>query len=432
MEIPLEGTGGRRWILLAALAIAALLIWQAGRIELANYLIRSQSSAKIERGIRLLPGNADAWDRLGRFRQWDLMDPDPSAAIADYKNAVAREPTSPYYWMDLGSAFEDTGDIASAREALGHAEDIYPASADVAWHYGNFLLREGVPAEGIKEIAKAVRIDSSLLPEAVSSVWRASHDVNLIVNQLLPANPNSYFQTIDFFDSTREVEPALVIWQKVVALGQPFELTRSFPFIEELIRDDRSADAQRVWLDALQATSKPHEMPPDHSVVWDGGFTQEFANGGLGWRWEPALGVAIDFDSPRQSGGTRSVRVDFGGSTNLELYGPRQVVAVEPNRTYNFRGFLRTERISTESGVRFSIVDPNHPTQSSLVTNNLTGTNGWTEVDAQISTSPQTHFLLVRAYRYPSRLFENKLTGTAWIADISLIPSFVNGEGEQK
>lgn len=432
MGLPLEETGTRRWVLFAAGAIAALLIWQAGEIELANHLIQSQSSAKIEHGIRLLPGNADAWDRLGRLRQWDLMDADPPAAINDYKRAVALEPTSPYYWMDLGSAFEDAGDFSSAREAFRHAEDIYPASADVAWHYGNFLLREGVANEGINEVAKAVRIDPSLLPEAVSTVWRAKRDVNLIVAEILPPNPISYFDAIDFFDSTHEADAALVIWQKVVALGKPFDLARSFPLIEELIRDDRSADTQRVWLGALQMTGKPHGMFPDHSVVWDGGFTEEFANGGLGWRWEPALGVSIDFDSPRQSASTRSVRVDFGGSTNLELYEPREYVAVEPNRTYLFRGYLRTERISTESGLRFSIVDPNHPTETSLVTENLTGTNGWTQVDAQVSTSPETHFLVIRVYRYPSRLFENKLTGTAWIADISLIPSAASQREAQR
>lgn len=405
------------------MVIAGLLIWQAGQIELADHLVRSKSSSKIERGVRLVPGNADAWDRLGRSRQWDLMDPDPSSSVIDYKQAVEREPTSPYYWMDLGSAFEDAGDMSSARAAFRKAEDVYPASAEVAWHYGNFLLREGGSDEGIKEIAKAIRIDSSLLPEAVSRVWRSSRDVNLLVDQLLPPNLDSYFAAIDFFDSAHEPEPAVIIWHKAVKLGKPFQLKRSFGLIEELIRDDRSDDAERIWLDVLQASGTPRETPSDHSLIWDGGFTQAFSNGGLGWRWDPPLGVAIDFDAARKLSGTRSVRLDFGGSTNLELVEPRQYVPVEPNRIYNFRGYLRTERISTESGLRFSIADPNHVADLNTLTDNLTGTNGWTEVDLQVRTGPQTHFLQIRLYRSPSRLFENKLSGTAWIADISLIPA---------
>ena len=423
MELPLEGNHLRRWCFAASIAIGGLLMWQAGKIWVADRLIQSQSSTKIERGVRLVPGDADAWDRLGRFRQWDFADPDPSAAIVDYKKAVEREPTSPYYWLDLGSGYEDTGDMASARNSFRHAEEIYPASADVAWRYGNFLLRQGTPEEGMKEIAKAVRIDPSLLPQAVSGVWRSSHDVNVLVNQLLPANLDSYFTAIDYFNSTHEPEPALAIWQKIVALGKPFALARSFPLIQELIRDERSEDARRVWLDALQAAGVPNEAPPNGSVVWDGGFAQAFSNGGLGWRWEPPLGVAIDFDSARQISGTRSVRLDFGGSTNLDLSEPSEYVPVEPNRTYDFKGYLRTERISTESGLRFSIVDPNHASEVNVVTDNLTGTNGWTEVTEQIKTSAETHFLLIRVFRYPSRLFENKLSGTAWVADISLVPS---------
>jgi len=423
VELPLVGNNARRWILLGSVAIAAVLIWQATQIALANHLIQSQSSERIERGIRLVPGNADAWDRLGRYRQWDLMNPDPSSAIEDYKNAVQREPTSPYYWMDLASAYEDAGNFGDARAAFRHAEGIYPASADVAWHYGNFLLREGMTEEGISEIGKAVRVDPSLLPQAVSRVWHANHDVNLLVDRILPPTLESYLAAIDFFDYAQEPQPALLIWRRAVMLGEPIPLKRSFPLIDELIWSDRSEDAEQVWLEALRAAGKPHERAPDNSVVWDGEFAEPFSDGGLGWRWEPPIGVAIDFDAARQLSGTRSVRLDFGGSTNLELNEPLQYVPVQPSRIYRFHGYLRTERISTESGLRFSIVDPHHLSDTNVLTDNLTGTNGWTEVNAEVQTGPKTHFLLVRAFRRPSRLFENKLTGTAWIADVSLIAS---------
>jgi tetratricopeptide (TPR) repeat protein len=429
VDFPLESNRARRAALLGSIAIAAILAAQAAQIWLANHRIQSRDSNTIERGVRLMPGNADGWDRLGRFRQWDLMDPDISAAIADYENAVRQEPSSPYYWMDLASAYEDAGDIVRARDAFRRARDVYPASADVAWHYGNFLLRQQESAEGMKEIQRAVRTDGSLLPQAVSRVWHSSHDVNALLDQVLPPNLESYFAALDFFDSLHEAEPGLVIWQKLLAFEKPFLLTRSFPFIEELIREDRSDDARRVWLEALGAAGLPHEAPADQSVVWDGNFTQAFPNGGLGWRWEPPLGVAIDFDGPRQWNGTRSVRLDFGGGTNLELNEPFQYVPIEPNRTYSFRAYLRTERISTESGLRFSIADPHHPGDVSVLTDNLTGTNSWIEENAQISTGPQTHFLLVRLSRSPSRLFENKLNGTAWIADVSLVPSDAQAKG---
>jgi hypothetical protein len=262
-----------------------------------------------------------------------------------------------------------------------------------------------------------------LLPLAISRVWVSSHDVNVLVDQVLPANADAYFQALDFFGSIRDVESSLAVWKRLLSLGQPFPLRRSFPFLDQLIRADRAEDARRVWEQAFEAAGLGHEGHADPSLINDGGFTRNFPNGGLGWRWDAPLGVSIDFDSPRVPNGTRSVRLDFGGGSNTDLDAPYQFVAVEPNRTYHFQGYLRTERITTESGPRFSIVDPHHPGAVNVYTENLTGTNPWTAAEADVSTSAQTHFLLVRLYRSPSRLFENKLGGSAWMAEVSLVPS---------
>jgi hypothetical protein len=410
-------------LLLGSAAIAALMIAQAGRVWLANDRIDSGELTLIEGGTRLVPGNAEGWDRLGRFRQWDFRNPDPAAATLDYERAVREEPLSPYYWMDLAGAYEQTGDIARAQQAYGRAKADYPISADVAWQYGNYLLRQQESSAGLEEIQRAVRTDPSLLPLAISRAWLSTHDVNVLLDQVLPANLNAYFKALDFFQSTQDPKSALVVWNRLLSLGKPFPLASALPFLGELSREDRSKDAQRVWLEAVQASGSSPKPQSDVSLIWDGGFTQDFPNGGLGWYWDSPLGAAIDFDAPRISNGTRSIRLDFGGGNNIDLDAPFQFVPVEAHHTYHFRAYLRTDRITTESGLRFSIIDPHHPGAVNVVTDNLTGTNPWTPSDAEVLTGPETHFLLVRLYRSPSRLFENKLAGTAWIADVSLVPS---------
>jgi hypothetical protein len=44
-------------------------------------------------------------------------------------------------------------------------------------------------------------------------------------------------------------------------------------------------------------------------------------------------------------------------------------------------------------------------------------------VEGDVTTSAETHFLLLRLFRSPSRLFENKLSGTVWVADVRLVPA---------
>jgi tetratricopeptide (TPR) repeat protein len=423
MEIALEALGRRRIVLAVSLVIATPLIFQAGKLWLASHWMDSAKLTPMERGAALVPGDGSAWDRLGRLRQWDFMNSDLPGAIVDYRKAVQDDPRSAHFWMDLASAYETSGDDTRAREAYLHAKSVYPVSGEVAFHYGNFLLREQQYPEAYVELQRAVQTDPTLLPLAISRTWRSSEDVNELLNSLLPANADAYLQALDFFASIHQAEPGLAVWQRILALGQPFPLPRVFPFLEELIREDRADDARRVWLEAVGPAEVLHSEPPNKNLIWNGNFAQDLANGGLDWRWNPLPGIAIEFDSGAAPNGSRAIRVDFNGGSNLAVVAPFQYVPVEPNRSYHFHGYMRTEGITTESGMRFSVTDPNHNGALNVVTDSLTGSHVWTSVDADLITGPTTHFLLVRLFREPSRLFENKLEGTAWIADISLIAS---------
>ena len=427
MQPTLQQGPARVAILVFALAAGALLSYQAVRIWLAYHRIHSTQLEVIERGAALEPGNADAWDLLGRHRQLDFANADPQQALTDYQRAVQDDPLSATFWMNLAGAYEANGDLGSAQNAFERARSVYPLSAEVAWNYGNFLLRQDKEAEGYAEIRHAVQSDPKLLALAISRVWRSSRDANILLDQVLPANVDAYIQALDFFASIRQTDPALAVWRRLISLSQIVALPRTFPFLDELISDDRAADAKQVWIEALTAAGLPHDEPLNHSLVWNGGFSHDFENGGLGWRWNSSTGASIDFDSAPPSYGVRTVRLDFGGGSNLELTEPMQYVPVEPGHAYHFHAYMRTEEITTESGMRFSIVDPNHNNAVNALTENLTGSHPWADTDMEVTTGPETHFLLVRLLRSASRLFDNKLSGTVWIADVSLVPAETQG-----
>jgi len=423
VEIPLRSAWHRWGLVALSLLTAAILIPQACVLWIANHRLNSEQVDVMERGAKLTPGDAAAWDRVGRLRQWDFLRPDLSEAIRDYLKAVHDEPRSAHYWMDLAGAYEVAGDKTRAKDPFARAKAVYPASGEVAFHYGNFLLRQEKYDEAFEELRKAVRADPTLLPLAISRTWRSTEDVNQLINQVLPPNANAYFEAIDFFASSGRAEPALAVWQRLVELNQPFDLPRSFPLIDDLIHEDRGEDARRVWREALAAAGLPHEDPRNNSLIWNGDFSKNFSNGGLDWRWKDVLGADFSFDSTPAGNGFRSVRVDFTGGSNLTLAAPAQYVPVTPGRSYHFHALMRADGITTESGMRFLIADPNHGGAVSAMTENFTGSHDWTPVEADLMTAPQTHFLLVDLIRNPSRLFDNRLAGTVWIADVTLLPS---------
>ncbi|MGB9243257.1 MAG: hypothetical protein WCC03_07900, partial [Candidatus Acidiferrales bacterium] len=245
---------------------------------------------------------------------------------------------------------------------------------------------------------------------------------NVLLNKVLPASEDAYFQAIDFMADNSQTAGALVIWERLLTLGKPVALRRSFPLLEFLIQSDRAEDASRVWREALAAAGLPHSEPANQSLIWNGDFARDFLNGGLDWRWSSPFGASIGFDTPPPSSGARSLRLDFSGGANLDLSEPLEFVPVEPSHSYHFHAALRTEGITTENGLFFSIGDPHHGA-AVVSTENLTGSHSWMPVDVDYTTAPVTHFLLIQLRRSPSRLFENKLSGTAWIGDVSLTPN---------
>ena len=418
MEIALDSRR-RRGLALASFGIAAVLIWQASVLWVAQHRLSSDDLATMIRGAALASRDGAAWDHIGQREALNSAFPQ---AIVHFQKAVAVDPLSPHYWVDLARGYEAVGDGGRAQDAYAHARAASPLSTEVAFSYGNFLLREGHYPEAYKELQRAVLADPKLLPLAISRTWRATEDVGQLL-QMLPASPDAYLQAVDFFTLNKRAEPALRMWQRLVMLGKPIRLPSTFPFLDELIREDRTDDARSVWAEALAAAGLSPAEPLGQSLVWNGDFKEEFANGGLDWRWSAVQGVTIGFDWQPGPAGSRAVRLDFSGGSNVNLTAPLEFVPVQPGASYHFLGYLRTADITTESGLRFAIFDPNHPNAVSVVTDDLNGTHPWTALRADVVTGPETHFVVVQLTRTPSRLFDNKLSGTGWIADISLVLS---------
>ena len=367
-----------------------------------------------------LEGNAEAWDRLGNVVAANFENAEPARAEAFYREAVKFDPRSARYWMDLAAAYEEQGNIPSARSAYVEAQRQYPISADVAWRFGNFLMRHGEDAEGLGQIHRAIGTDPKLAPLAIGLVWSLEPNVPLLL-KLLPRERGLYVEALDFLAIRHQDDAALQIWNDIIHLpgAEAPSISVSVPLMNELIRSSRTADARRVWDEALELAHWPIAEPVKGSAVWNGGFEEPVANGGLDWHFEAVPGDYITVDSALPHSGGHSLRVDFTGGMNLDFAGVWQFVPVEPSTKYEFRYFMMTRAISTESGMRFEILDPTGY-QVDVETSELTGTNAWTAVSTQFSTGENTHFLQIRLRRFPSRLFDNKLSGTVWVDDVTL------------
>src|SRR5579863_9205526 len=132
----------RRGAALIAVVAALWLSYAGGKHALASHYAASSNFQDWERATRIEPDNPETWYRLGRFRQLDFDNEDLALAISYYQRAIQINPRSPYYKLDLASAEETAGNADEADRDFQAAQAAYPISGEVAWKYGNFLLRQ--------------------------------------------------------------------------------------------------------------------------------------------------------------------------------------------------------------------------------------------------------------------------------------------------
>lgn len=411
----------QRWMFFCGvLAVAAALIIFSIKIVVADYYAAKSTPEGLGRAARLEPLNARYPYLLAHYWHYSLERGDLGQALASYHRALALDPHSAKIWMDLAEASEELGDLEQAREAYAAALQCYPASADVAWRYGNFLIRHGDFANALTSIHRAVKGDRTLASAAISTYWRANPDVEVILDQGLPPLRSVYLDAIQYFTKGRSADAALAVWKRLIQTKGKLDLSPGLALIDVLVEQDRISEAKKVWQDALESAGVVNPSEVYGSLVWDGGFEGDFIDGGFGWTHkieEP--GIRYAFDQETKHSGARSLRVMFDGSGNFDFRDLVQRVPVLPNTTYELSAYLRTDGITTNNGLRLQVFD----SDKAETTPQLTGTQPWTRVELSFATGAKTHLLTIALRRIRSEKIDNKLAGTVWIDDVSLKPA---------
>lgn len=422
MRIDLTASQSRFLVFVAVLLLAGTLAFFAGKVWLAEHLDSSASPQLWQKATRLEPGNARYWEHLGLYEQWDLMNGHPSQPASYLERATAINPRSDRLWLELASAYEIADDQVRARQAYERAEAAHPSSSEVASRYGSFLLRQGDLLAGFAEIRRALATDRSLTRDAISECWKTSPNIDAILNRVLPAKSDYFVTAISFFLGEKQWDAAIAVWKRLLTLGQPINMAQAIPLVNALIDQNRVAEAEQSWQQALELTNWPKGQHGDESLVFNGGFENKLAHGGFDWRDQIVSGVSYTLDTAVFHSEKQSMRVAFDGSGNFDFMNLLQYVAVEPGQTYHFSAYLRTEGITTDSGIRFSIYDPFHPARVQVLTPHLIGTNPWTPLSTEVKAGADTNFLVIALRRTPSWKFDNKLRGTVWVDDVVLTP----------
>ncbi len=428
MVLRLSSSIARATLLFVAAVLAGGLGYSSTRNAFAAHFAGMETRAGQERAVQLEPGNPETWFLLGRYWQYNIEEPDAKRAISAYRTALSLDPHSANTWLDLAAAYESEGDAAAARDAFQQAKRVYPISAEVAWRYGNFLLRQNEIPAAFAEIRHSVSVDPKRAAEAVSRSWRLDPDINSIIENVLPPSAPVYLDAIRELDADAAMDPALTVWDKLRALQPPprIALADVIPFTDSLVQAHRIDDAHRVW---TQAVTLADPIPPPNdapgSLIWDGGFETGVNAGGFSWVYAPAsLGVQSSFDAKEKHSGERSLRLIFDGRRNVDFDGICHIAFVEPGASYRFSAWVHTQALTTDQGVRFRLEWTENAHSASVETPDVHGTQPWTEVSIPwTATGDGSRQVRVCISRKPSSDFGSHIHGSAWIDDVALTPA---------
>lgn len=387
------------------------------RMYRASRYSNDPSEAGMVRAIALDPGNAEYHNRLGRYYFYAMQD--PVRAAAEYRLSARLDGYDADYWLDLVAAYEVLGQRSEQDEAIAAAYRDGRYTPDVLWSICNLYLIRGDLNDALPLLRRVLGIwadaDWDRMNSALSAGWRATHNVNLLLHDALPARSDVHAAFLYMLVTNGAADSADPIWMRIVQLGKPVDPKLIFSYIDALLQNEKADEAKHVWSALRKLNRNPDEMLANQELLVNSGFEEPVLNGGLDWRIHPPPGVSVSVDSSQFHGGALSLRITCEGEPFADA-GVHQYVPVAPHTKYRFDGYLKAEDVFTRSGLRFLVKDAKDGTLY-VLGDDLIGTTYWRASAGSFTTGASTHVLMVTLIREPA---DSRIKGTFWVDDISL------------
>lgn len=413
MKIPFN-TPGRRGpivVVAAALAIAYIAItasqfvasWYSGRVELKS----------LKRAAWLDPGNAEYRNHLGRY--YDLVARDPSAAVQEYRAAAQLNPHSARYWFDLASSYQVLGDTANQAAALEHAIQADATTPDVAWEAANLYLVQDENEKALREFQVVIANEPSLANVALRFAWRIDPDVDSMLRDIVPVRADAYTGFLELLESKQETSGAAKVWDALMQTHQPFELPHAYDYIRYLVQHKEVDQSVQVWQQIASRFGLSSYLPSSSNLIVNNNFNLKVLNAGFDWQYQKQSSVTLTLDPSDFHAGRRSLLITFDGPGIVES-GIYQLVAVQPNTTYDFSGYYKTGEFEGAGGPHFTIQDM-YTQAVYYESEELKDTGFWRSADGEFTTSPDCKLIVLHVRRLPAG---SPMRGKLWIGDFHL------------
>jgi len=366
---------------------------------------------------RIEPSNPDPFQKLGVLHQYNLLQVDLKESAQYFQKAIEKNPLEQEYWLHLARIYQRMGEVGASERALENAILVFPTSYRGRWVAGNLLLQRG-------ELERALPHFSYILAHypnqssLVYEVWaRTVDDPDFILEKLIPEDPSSLNRYLGYLYGAGDTKSARKAWAKLVSLGRKADRPQTIRYIEFLISRGELTEAAQVWNARLGEEGLP--VPSDGNPVTNGGFEREnLLGGGFDWRIGTVAGAEVSFDHSVAFEGKKSLKIAFNGKENVDFRHVSQYVALKPNTAYLLKAHMKTEAVTTKSGVKIEVVGLGPAFHKA--SESLTGDNGWKELAVAFRTPAHSQGGMIRVRRTRTDKFDRFIAGTTWVDNVQI------------
>jgi len=413
-------------LLLMVLLIAAgvwsyfVVRWYAGN-TMADYFDPAQSNLNIaQTAASLAPDDPLTHWRLAQVTQKNLPLDQQVQAIAEFEKAVRLSPNDYRFWMALGTASEQVGDVAKAEQALKRAVALAPAYAYPRWYLGNLLLRSGRYDEAFVELRLASEADVEFQPQQFNLIWEIYGSDPDGLKKAVGESALARGKFALYLLGRQKYEEGLRLWDSLSAEDKRANRETGEAMVKSLVAAFHYHDAMKVW----NAISN-EKFRAEVGRVFDPGFEDASSYGeeaAFGWQVKPVPQVKIGIEPANVHSGANSLRIAFHVRTNIENINVSQLVPVATNTEYDFEFYVSTEKLETGGPPLVQIIDPttSTPLVSSPAAPN--GTSEWNRVGLTFKTGDKTEGVLIQIVRPSCGTNEVPICpifGSVWYDDFS-------------
>jgi hypothetical protein len=415
MRIPLTTPLSKIAFIVPAILLAGFYSWWCGKEWLAQHFAQRLTLSSLSKAESLSPDDAEYQFLLGRYYSIALQSPEQ--ALPKYLSGVSLNPHRAEYWFSLAGAYQLLGNAVAQEYALQHAIHVDPTTPNVAWEAANFYLAKGDVDQALKEFRVVLSSASYRKFDALRLCWQVRPDPVFLSRQILPADPEVYFQLLEYLVSINDGENAFRVWNQVALLNQPLEQRQVLDYMRYLISHRDVEKAQIVWKQAGNLASLGPYQPSANNLIVNGDLSLDILNGGFGWQYDSTPGVTLSLDPSEAHSGHRSLLIAYD-STGLSDSGIHQAIPVKPNTRYEFSSNFKALDVEGAGGPQFVIEDAASDAVL-FATDDLKDADFWKQTGGAFTTGTGTNLLMLRIRRAPAG---SPIRGKLWIDGVILKP----------